>query len=279
MSGSVASTYYPDAKWGLLGIALAHAVVLSVMITATMAISGGHLNPAVTIGLLVARRTNARTTGAYIVAQLVGAVLAALRRAVALPGVGDAGGGGRHAEDREQRALRSGASRIEAILTFFLVSAVFGTCVNAEAPKVGGFGVGLVLLFDILVGGPLTGAAMNPARAFGPALVAGQWTGHIVCWIGPILGGIVAALLWEHVLLPPRQRTAVAGRAGSALSPARLALTRRLPASPAATTSAGSRRGSPGLPGTPRPCSPRSAASQAPSPASSSRASSAIPSP
>jgi MIP family channel proteins len=204
--GSVASTYYPDAKWGLLGIALAHAAVLSVMITATMAISGGHLNPAVSIGLFVARRTNARTTGAYIVAQLVGAVIAAyivhslypvsvMRAAVVgVPKIANSVHFGQ-------------AIAIEAILTFFLVSAVFGTCVNAEAPKVGGFGVGLVLLFDILVGGPLTGAAMNPARAFGPAVVAGQWTGHIVWWIGPILGGIVAALLWEYVLLPPRQRT------------------------------------------------------------------------
>ena len=95
---------------------------------------------------------------------------------------------------------------VEAILTFFLVSAVFGTVVNPEAPKVGGFGVGLVLLFDILVGGPLTGAAVNPARAFGPALVAGQWVAHVVYWVGPILGGVAAALLWEHVLLPKRER-------------------------------------------------------------------------
>ena len=98
------------------------------------------------------------------------------------------------------------AIALETVLTFFLVSAVFGTCVNAEAPKVGGFGVGLVLWFDILVGGPVTGAAMNPARAFGPALVAGQWVAHIVYWVGPLLGGIVAALLWEYVLLPPRVR-------------------------------------------------------------------------
>jgi aquaporin TIP len=79
--------------------------------------------------------------------------------------------------------------------------------VNSEAPKVGGFGVGLVLLFDILVGGSLTGAAMNPARAFGPALVSGQWVAHSVYWLGPILGGIAAALLWEYVLLPKRERT------------------------------------------------------------------------
>ena len=202
---SIASTYYPDAKWGVLGIALAHAVVLSVMITATMAISGGHLNPAVSIALFVARRTDARTTGAYIVAQLVGAVIAAFLVHTLYPvSVMRAAVGG---VPKIANSVHLGqAITMEAILTFFLVSAVFGTCVNAEAPKVGGFGVGLVLLFDILVGGPLTGAAMNPARAFGPAVAAGQWTGHIVWWVGPILGGIVAALLWEHVLLPPRQR-------------------------------------------------------------------------
>jgi len=73
---------------------------------------------------------------------------------------------------------------------------------------VAGFGIGLVLLFDILVGGPLTGAAMNPARAFGPAAVAGEWVGQLVYWIGPVLGGILAALLWEYVLLPrtPQRR-------------------------------------------------------------------------
>jgi glycerol uptake facilitator-like aquaporin len=79
---------------------------------------------------------------------------------------------------------------------------VFGTCVNPEAPKVGGFGIGLVLVFDILVGGPLTGAAMNPARAFGPALISGQWVGHVAYWVGPLAGAILAALLWQHVLLP-----------------------------------------------------------------------------
>jgi MIP family channel proteins len=203
--GSVAAKYYPDANYGIFGIATAHAIVLSVMITATMAISGGHLNPAVTIGLLAARRTTGQTAAAYIVAQLIGAVLGAFAIKAVFPiGVTRPISLGTPAIAGNLQL--SQAIAVEAILTFFLVSAVFGTCVNPDAPKVGGFGVGLVLLFDILVGGPLTGAAVNPARAFGPALVAGQWVAHGVYWVGPIVGGLVAAMLWEHVLLPKRAR-------------------------------------------------------------------------
>jgi aquaporin Z len=199
---------FPNSGIGLLGIALAHAVALSVMVTATMTISGGHLNPAVTVGLLIARRINVASAAAYIVTQLAAACAAAFLVQVLLP----------------PGAVRSAllgvpviassvtlgqAIGIEAVLTFFLVSAVFGTAVSPDAPRVAGFGIGLVLLFDILVGGPLTGAAMNPARAFGPAAVSGQWLGHVVYWVGPLAGGIVAALLWEYVLLPktpPRRR-------------------------------------------------------------------------
>jgi MIP family channel proteins len=199
---------FPNSGIGLLGIALAHAVVLSVMVTATMTISGGHLNPAVTAGLLVARRIDAGSAAAYIVAQLVAAVIGAVLVKLLLPP---------HAVRAALLGVPVIASSvslgqaigIEVVLTFFLVSAVFGTAVSPDAPRVGGFGIGLVLLFDILVGGPLTGAAMNPARAFGPALVAGAWVGQLVYWIGPIVGGILAALLWEYVLLPrtqPRRR-------------------------------------------------------------------------
>jgi MIP family channel proteins len=197
---------FPNSGIGLIGIALAHALVLSVMITATMTISGGHLNPAVTIGLLVARRIAPGAALAYIVAQLAAACVAALLVKLLLP------------PEAVRNALLgvpviansisfNQAIGLEAILTFFLVSAVFGTAVSLDAPRVGGFGIGLVLLFDILVGGPLTGAAMNPARAFGPALVAGEWVGHLVYWIGPILGGVLAALLWEYFLLPNRARS------------------------------------------------------------------------
>ena len=82
------------------------------------------------------------------------------------------------------------------------MSAVMGTAVSPAAPKIGGFGVGLTLVIGILFGGPLTGAALNPARAFGPALVSGQWVSQGVYWVGPILGAVVAAFLWEKLLLP-----------------------------------------------------------------------------
>jgi aquaporin TIP len=202
-TGAVITKYYPDANYGVLGVAVAHALVLSVMVTATMSISGGHLNPAVTLGLLSARRTTVQTAGAYILAQLVGAVLASLVIRVIYPvAVWRAASLG--TPTIAGSITLPQALMVEAVLTFFLVSAVFGTCVNPEAPKVGGFGVGLVLLFDIIMGGPLTGAAMNPARAFGPALVSGQWVGHLVYWLGPIAGGVLAALFWEHLLLPKR---------------------------------------------------------------------------
>lgn len=200
---------FPNSGIGLIGIALAHAIALSVMISATMSISGGHLNPAVTVGLLVTRRIDPAAAAAYIATQLAAASLAALLVKLLLPAP----------------AVRSSllgvpviassvslgqAIGIELVLTFFLVSAVFGTAVSPNAPRVAGFGIGLVLLFDILVGGPLTGAAMNPARAFGPALVAGEWLGHVVYWVGPLAGAILAALLWEYGLMPkapaPRRR-------------------------------------------------------------------------
>ena len=199
---------FPNSGIGLLGIALAHAVVLSVMISATMTISGGHLNPAVTVGLLVARRIDALSALAYVVTQLVAACVAAYLVKLLLPAnaVRDALLG---VPVIAGSVSLNQAIGLEAVLTFFLVSAVFGTAVSPDAPRVAGFGIGLVLLFDILVGGPLTGAAMNPARAFGPAAVSGQWVGQGVYWIGPIVGGILAALLWEYVLLPrtpPRRR-------------------------------------------------------------------------
>jgi glycerol uptake facilitator-like aquaporin len=92
---------------------------------------------------------------------------------------------------------------IEAVLTFFLVFVVFGSAVDARAPKIGGLAIGLTVALDILFGGPLTGAAMNPARTFGPALAAGFWKFHVVYWAGPMLGGGLAGLVYGRFLIKP----------------------------------------------------------------------------
>ena len=98
---------------------------------------------------------------------------------------------------------RASSCIVEFVLTFLLVTAIFGTAVDerGKAVKIGGFGIGLTVAFDILAGGAVTGASMNPARSFGPALVQGYWTWHILYWIAPIAGGVVAALVYEHVIL------------------------------------------------------------------------------
>lgn len=196
--GSVISESY--ARFGLLGIAVAHGLVLGVMITALMNISGGHFNPAVTLGLWVGKRIDGASAGAYLVAQLVGGIAGALALRVVIP-IGMV-----KITNLGTPTLAPGydfwqAVVLEAILTFFLVSAVYGTVVAKNAPKVGGFGVGLALLFGILAGGGLTGGIMNPARALGPAVVSGTFTGQAIWWIGPLVGGLVAGLLWSRVLL------------------------------------------------------------------------------
>jgi len=200
-AGAIITDQARNGAVGLLGIALAHALALSIGVTMCMRISGGHLNPAVTFALWLANKIEARTGLFYILAQLAAAVVAAFALQALFPGnAGQVTGLGvpRIASD----IGFTSAILIEAILTFFLVSAVFGTAVSPDAPPVGGFGIGLTLIFAILAGGPLTGAALNPARAFGPALVAGEWVGHAVYWIGPLLGGAVAALVWGRLLLP-----------------------------------------------------------------------------
>jgi len=191
------------ANSGPLGVALAHGVGMAIIVSMTMSISGGHMNPAVTVGLWIANRFDGRFVGQYIAAQLLGAILGAALVKALFPHVAVATalvGTPRLASDV---TFMQGVW-IEAVLTFFLVSAVFGTAVSTEAPKIGGFGIGLAIFVDILVGGSLTGAVMNPARAFGPALVAGQWDAHAVYWIGPLIGAAVAGALWKAVLLPRR---------------------------------------------------------------------------
>lgn len=198
-----AATYmsdFPKAQYGIFGVAVIHGVMLAVAISATMGISGGNLNPAVTAGLAVIGRITPRDAAIYIGAQVAGGVVAALTvKTFFAPHVGYLVGFG-------TPMLGAGISVghaifVEAVMTFLLMSAVMGTCVSPVAPKVGGFGVGLALIPLIMVSAPLTGGVFNPARAFGPAIVNDLMGSQVVWWIGPILGAAVAALVWEKIIL------------------------------------------------------------------------------
>lgn len=184
----------------LVGVALAHGLAIALMISALGAISGGHFNPAVTIGMWVTRRIETLGAVGYIVVQLGGAALAAAALSWLFPE------GLRSAATLGTPSLGAGMDfargvGLEAIMTFFLVTVIFGTVVDARAPKLGGIAIGLTITMDILLGGPLTGAVMNPARAFGPALLTGHWNDHLVYWIGPIVGAVVASLLYHYVFI------------------------------------------------------------------------------
>ena len=205
-AGSIITNTLTHGAIGTLGIALAHGLALAVLITVFAATSGGHINPAVTIGFLVTRRIAPLLGILYIVAQLVGATLAGLLLQAIYPQAVW------QAAQLGTPMLAPGVSfgtgvLVEAVLTFFLLLAVFGTAVDPRAPKIGGFGIGLTVLVDILVGGALTGAAMNPARAFGPALAGGFWQNQLVYWIGPIIGAVIAALIYQYVILRTRRGT------------------------------------------------------------------------
>ena len=188
---------------GLLGVAFAHGLTIAVMVSATAGISGGHLNPAVTFGLLVGKQIDARKAVAYGIAQLLGGVMAGVLL-VNLLGTAAQSGGAVVAAGTPD--LMTGISPvkgtlIEAVLTFFLVFVVYGTAVDPRAPRIGGLAIGLTVALDVLFGGPLTGAAMNPARAFVPAVASAHWNNHLVYWIGPLLGGAVAGLVYGNFLI------------------------------------------------------------------------------
>ncbi len=191
----------------LVAIAAAHGLILATMITATMHISGGQLNPAVSVGLAVIGRQPWPRAGAFIAAQLAGAVVAAyLLRQLFSAGydVGNLGAtlGELSLSDSEHRSVR-GTFGLEMIGTFFLMFAVMGTAVDhrgvGKLAAVGGFGIGLTLAADILCIGPATGGSVNPARSFGPALVAGAWDMHWVYWVAPIVGATLAAVVYQGV--------------------------------------------------------------------------------
>lgn len=197
--GAIVLSKMPGSNVGLVEVALAHGLILSVMVTALMRISG-HFNPAVTIAFLTTRRIGPFMAVVYVLAQLLGAMLAAYALKAGTPAMWfEAARGGGQAVSLD---ITTGqAFLLEAIATFFLVFVIFGTAVDPKAPRVGGFAIGLTIAADILAIGPLTGASMNPARSFGPAIATNIWEGHLIYWIGPIVGGVIAAQVYEWVLM------------------------------------------------------------------------------
>jgi MIP family channel proteins len=190
-----------QAGVGLLGIALAHGLAIGIMVTSLGHISGGHFNPAITLGFWVTRRISTFEALAYWVAQLAGATAAAyLLRLLPVDVWGPVQLG--------TPELASGISRtngmiFEGIMTFFLVFVVFATAVDARGAfnKIAGFAIGLTITMGALFGGPFTGAALNPSRAFGPALAANHWANQGVYWIGPLAGGVAAGWLYNTLFL------------------------------------------------------------------------------
>jgi MIP family channel proteins len=188
----------------LVGVALAHGLAIAVMVSAVGHISGGHFNPAVTLGFFVTRRIAPTLAVVYWSMQFLAATAAAAllrwffdeqtRGVVALgaPGLG-------RGIDHWQGLV------IEIVLTFFLVWVVFATAADPGGAfkSIAGLAIGLTISLDILMGGPLTGAAMNPARAFGPELLQREWSDAWVWYAGPFAGGVLAALAYEWLYLRP----------------------------------------------------------------------------
>jgi aquaporin Z len=198
----LSSTSVVGGGLGIVGIALAHGLALSIAVNAFGGVSGGHCNPAVTMGMLSTGRISPANAAVYVVAQCLGATVAAFAcksvfpaEAVAMANLG--------IPLPAAWATTGTVVTLEFIMTFLLMTAVFGTAVDerGKAVKIGGLGIGLTVTFDILAGGAVTGASMNPARSFGPALVQGHWDWHLLYWVAPIAGAVVAAQIYDKLIL------------------------------------------------------------------------------
>lgn len=197
-AGAVIMNAQTGGEVGLIGIALAHGLTLAALGTAFAAVSGGQFNPVVTVALWLVGKVRTAEGIRYIVAQLIGAAAAGFALKLAFGGfdTGDSAwsiaGGGAPAVATGLTHIT--AIAIEAVLTALLVYAVLLTAVDKRAPQMGALFIGGVIIADIMVGGPLTGAAMNPARWFGPAIAFGDLSEAVVYIVGPLVGAVVAAL-------------------------------------------------------------------------------------
>ena len=192
----------------LVVIALAHGAAIGLMVYTFGHVSGCHINPAVTISMLVTRRINIKDGIGYIISQLIGAVVAASTLKVIFPDLGDKVHFGTQGGPSAilHNSVASGFA-IEAILTFFLVTVIFMTAVHKKAPAgMYGLAIGGMIFLIHLVGVPLTGASVNPARTFGPALISGYWDYHWMYWAAPITGAIIAGLIMNYVFVKKAEK-------------------------------------------------------------------------
>lgn len=204
--GSCVNTYNEVDKSGfkptVIEIAFAFGIAVATMAQAVGHVSGCHINPAVTCGMLVARHISVIKALLYIIVQCLGGVVGA----AILKGISPEGVWG--ATEVNPTISSAQAFGIELVITFILVLVVFGVCderrtdVKGSAP----LAIGLSITACHIVAVPLTGASMNPARTFGPSVIFNSWANHWVYWAGPILGGLIAALLYSFVFRAPKSQ-------------------------------------------------------------------------
>ncbi len=202
----IVAAHYHAASSGLVGVALANGLAIGIMVTNLGHISGGHFNPAITLGFVVTRRITTALAVVYWASQLLGAIVAALILRYLFTNHGGVASAvpAPHVHDGK-------AFLVELILTFFLVFAVWATAVDPRGAfkAIAGLAIGLTITIDVLMGGPLTGAAMNPARAFGPEVAGHTWSGWWIYWAGPAAGALLASLLYEFLYLSPTKPSVV----------------------------------------------------------------------
>lgn len=196
-SGVICADAYSGGDIGPVGVALAHGLVLAAVVVATARLSGGHVNPAVTLAAVLTRAIGPRRGAAYVGAQLVGAVVAGLTLTAMFSA--ELWGPVRLGTPMLGSGVQPGTGAfIEAVLTFLLVFVVLQVAFNERGLRgSAGLSIGATLTAIVLVGGPLTGGAVNPARAFGPALASGHFEAHWVYWIGPMMGAVMAAVVFS----------------------------------------------------------------------------------
>ena len=193
---------------GIIMISAAHGAAIGIMVYAFGHISGAHINPAVTIAMLATKNIKVKDAAGYIGAQIVGAIVAALTHMALLPEAGAKVNfgtqGGPSAFLNFNAAAGVGA---EIIFTFFLVTTIFMTAVHKKAASgMAGIAIGGMIFLIHLVGVPLTGASVNPARTLGPAIVSGYWEFHWIYWVGPIVGALIAGFIMNYLYVKKAEK-------------------------------------------------------------------------